>query len=184
MGQHRGFAGGSAADQQFRPGGVDRGQEGSGVVGAVGQQQHRGVQQREQAVGEVDLVAVTRAPDRAADDGAEQAAGAGLDQTQQPHARVAGERELVTDPAQPAPVPVAVGNLDRVKAVECDRAQPAKHTPGVLGWPSGPATISNNALSGAGPRRRRSSRKAFSDTAGTTIPAPARPAVSLAHTRR
>jgi hypothetical protein len=60
---------------------------------------------------------------------------------------------------------------------------PAKHTPGVRGCASGLATTSNNALNGAAPNRRRSSRNAFSDTAGTTMPAPARPAHSFAHTR-
>jgi hypothetical protein len=58
---------------------------------------------------------------------------------------------------------------------------PAKHTPGVRGWPSGPATTSNSAFTGAGPRRRRRSRSAFSDGDGTATPAS--PAVSLLHTR-
>lgn len=59
---------------------------------------------------------------------------------------------------------------------------PAKRTPGVDGWPSGPATTSNRAFSGTGPRRRRRSRRAFSDGHGTSMPAS--PVVSLPYTRK
>ena len=68
---------------------------------------------------------------------------------------------------------------------ECFRRLDVKVGPnrtlGVCGWASGPATTSNNALSGAGPSRRRRSRSAFSDGSGTSRPASL--AVSLPHTR-
>ena len=55
-------------------------------------------------------------------------------------------------------------------------------TPGVRGWPSGPASVSNSAFSGATPIRRRSSRSAFAD--GTARPSPPSAAVSFAHMPR
>ena len=57
---------------------------------------------------------------------------------------------------------------------------PRQLTPGTRGGASGPATTSNSAFSGAGPSRRRTSRSAFSDTAGN--PRPSSPAVSFPHT--
>jgi hypothetical protein len=56
-------------------------------------------------------------------------------------------------------------------------------TPGVDGWPAGPASTSNSARSGAAPTRRRRSRSAFADgygTPGTRSSA----AVSFRHTPR
>ena len=121
-------------------------------------------------------VASSRSPAdrRPADDGAEQGAGAGLDQAHQPQGRVAGEAHPVADAAQPAPVAVGVGHLERVEPSKATVRIPGKHTPGVRGWASGPATISNSALNGAGPSRRRRSRNAFSDG----------PPPSTAHRRR
>ena len=58
---------------------------------------------------------------------------------------------------------------------------PPKQVPGLRGWASGPATTSNRAFIGAGPRRRRRTRSAFSDGHGTATPAS--PAVSFAQTR-
>ena len=55
-------------------------------------------------------------------------------------------------------------------------------TPGVRGWPSGPASASNSAFSGAIPIRRRSSRSAFAD--GLARPSPPSAAVSFPHMPR
>ena len=52
--------------------------------------------------------------------------------------------------------------------------------PGIRGWPSGPASTSNNILTGAAPTRRRKPRSALPD--GTESPSPSSAAVSLAHT--
>jgi hypothetical protein len=39
--------------------------------------------------------------------------------------------------------------------------------PGMAGWAAGPASTSNNAFNGAGPRRRRRSRSALADGLGS-----------------
>ena len=73
------------------------------------------------------------------------------------------------------------GTLSELQPSKATVRSPANRTPGVQGWPSGPATTSNSAFNGAGPSRRRRSRSAFSD--GLATGKPCSPAVSLAQTR-
>ena len=68
------LAGGAAADQKMSPGRGDLFHQVRRVVGPVGQQQHPLAQQRDQLAGQRHLAALALA----ADDSAEQPAGAGL----------------------------------------------------------------------------------------------------------
>ena len=114
--------------------------------------------------------------------GAEQAAGAGLGQRHHPQGGIPRKAHPVADPARSRP---GCGRCRGPSGSSARRrrqcAARRSDTPGVCGWASGPATTSNRAFSGAGPRRRRRSRRAFSDGDGTS--SPASPAVSLPHTR-
>ena len=118
-------AGGLGPRQQQRAGGRDLAQERVRVEGPVQQHQHARVQQGQQPPGHGGLVPVSGRPER----GAEQAAGAGLGQRHQPQRGIPGKTHPVPDPAQPAAVAAGVGDLDRVAAVEGDRAQPAEPHP-------------------------------------------------------
>ena len=125
MAQDGRVAGGLGPRQQQRAGGRDLAQERVGVEGPVQQDQHARAQQRQQPPGHGGLVPVRRRPQR----GAEQAAGAGLGQGHQPQRGIPGKAHPVPDPAQPAAVTARVGDLERVAAVEGDRAQPAEPHP-------------------------------------------------------
>ena len=57
-------------------------------------------------------------------------------------------------------------------------------TPGVTGWASGPARVSNTRFMGSAPSRLRRSRRAFAVGSATSIPTPVRAAVSLCQTSR
>jgi site-specific DNA recombinase len=114
------LAGGAAADQEMSPGRNDLFHQVRRVVGPVGQQQHPFAQQRDELAGQRHLTALALA----ADDRAEQPAGAGLGQGHDPHRRVPGDPQLGHLLAQPGPVPVTAGHFHRVQAVERDSAQP------------------------------------------------------------
>ena len=84
------------------------------------------------------LVAITGRADGPADHRTQQATGAGLDQTHQPQRRIARESQPVPDAADPAAVAVGIGNLQRINAIESDRAHPSKahpRCPGLRQWP-------------------------------------------------
>ncbi len=125
MTQHDRVTGGLGPRHQQRAGSCDLAQERVGVEGPVQQDEHAGPQQVHQAAGHGGLVPVGGRPER----GAEQAAGAGLGQRHQPQRGVSGKAHPVPDPAQPPAVTAGVGDLERVAAVEGDRAQPAEPHP-------------------------------------------------------
>jgi hypothetical protein len=118
-------AGGLGPRQQQRAGGRDLAQERVRIEGPVQQHQHARPQQGQQPPGHSGLIPVRGRPERRA----EQAAGAGLGQRHQPQRGIPGKAHPVPDPAQPPAVAVRVGGLDRVAAVEGDRAQPAEPHP-------------------------------------------------------
>ena len=122
-----GVAGGLGAGQQHRPGGVRprRGRRSRRRPGRASTSMP-GPQQGQQPPGQVGLVPVGRRAER----GAEQAAGAGLGQRHQPQRRVPGEAHPVADPAQPGPVAVGVGDLQRVQPSKATVRSPAKRHPG------------------------------------------------------
>ena len=84
-------------------------------------------------------------------------------------------REAFIFPSQPRFRAVSGTFSDLQPSKATVRYRP-NHAPGVRGWPSGPASISNSAFSGAIPIRRRSSRSAFA----TGSPGPARRALPSA----
>ena len=123
--EHRRLAGAGAAAQQLRPGPGDRREQPGRVIGAVGQHQHALAQQRHQLAGQRSLITVALR----ADHGAEQSAGPGLGQGHHPQRRVPGQAQAALHLPQPRPVPLAIRHLDRVQAVERDRAQaPVGHS--------------------------------------------------------
>ena len=125
MPQDAGMAGGAGAGQQHGPGGVDLGEEGVRVEGAVDQQEHAWAQQVQQPPGQVGLIPVSRR----AEHSAEQPAGTGLGQGHQPQGGIPGEAHPEADPPDPRPVPVSAGNLQRVQPIEGDGAQPGEAHP-------------------------------------------------------
>ena len=118
-------AGGLGPRQQHRPGGRDRAQERVAVEGPVQQDEHARAQQVQQPAGHGGLVPVGCGPER----GAEQAAGSGLGQGHQPQRGISGKAHPVPDPAQPPAVTPGIRDLERVAAVEGDRAQPGEPDP-------------------------------------------------------
>ena len=127
--QHRQATVAAQPDQVVGAGGGELGEEVGGVEAAVGQHQHVRPEQPEKPARVVGL------PDRGrAEHRAQQCAGAGLDQGHQLHRRVAGDAERGAQFAQPGPVALAVGDLDRGAAVEGDRAEaPEPHSRSA--WP-------------------------------------------------
>ena len=127
--QHRQATVAAQPDQVVGAGGGELGEEVGGVEAAVGQHQHVRPEQPEKPACVVGL------PDRGrAEHRAQQCAGAGLDQGHQLHRRVAGDAERGAQFAQPGPVALAVGDLDRGAAVEGDRAEaPEPHSRSA--WP-------------------------------------------------
>jgi len=125
MTQHDRVAGGLGPRHQQRPGSRDLAQERVAIEGSVQQDEHARVQQRQQPARHGGLVPVRGRPER----GAEQAAGASLGQRHQPQRGIPGKAHPVPDPAQPPAVTAGVGHLERVAAVERDRAQPAEPHP-------------------------------------------------------
>ena len=119
--QHRQRAGRAQPGQELRAGAGQLGEELPGVEAAVDQHQHVRVEQAQQAPRVVGFPG-RRWPEHRA----QQGAGAGLDQGHQSHHRVAGDPERGAQLAQPGPVAVGVGHLDRHAAVEGHRPVPAE----------------------------------------------------------
>ena len=90
----------------------------------------------------------------------------GLDQGHQLDDRVAGHAvgRRSSCPSQPRFAGVS-GTLTDLQPSNDTVRYPPDMTPGVRGWPSGPASTSNSAPAGATPIRRRRSRSAFADGA-------------------
>ena len=59
----------------------------------------------------------------------EQASGTRFDQAHQPQRRVTGKGQPVPNSANPATVVFGVGNLERIKSIESNRAHPSKAHP-------------------------------------------------------
>jgi hypothetical protein len=119
------MAGGLGPRHQHRAGGRDLAQERVRIEGPVQQNEHARPQQGQQPPGHGGLVPAGRRPQR----GAGQAAGAGLGQRHQPQREIPGKTHPVPDPAQPPAVTAGVRGLERVAAIEGDRAQPAEAHP-------------------------------------------------------
>jgi hypothetical protein len=141
--------GGAGAHQQ-RPGTL-RGvaDEGNRVVAGIGQQQHRGIQAGQQPGGVAGLTGAFGTKP-----GGQQPAGAGLDQHHQPQQRIPEAAVDAAAFAVPRPGVAMVGHPHRGPSTITTR-KPRHHTPGFPGRPTGTASVSNSARSGAGPTRCR-----------------------------
>ena len=120
-GQHRRLADRADPGQELRAGAGQLGEELAGVEAAVEQHQHVPVEQTQQATRVVGLCGRRRPEHRT-----QQGAGPGLDQGHQFHHRVAGDAVRGAQLAQPGPVAVGVGHLDRHAAIEGHRPVPAE----------------------------------------------------------
>ena len=87
--------------------------------------------------------------------------------------------EALIFPSQARFRPVS-GTLIEVHPSKATVRNRPNRIPGVHGWAAGPASTSNSAFNGAGPRRRRRSRSPLADGHATGRPPSA--AVSFAHT--
>ena len=113
--------------QELGAGAGQVGEKRLGVEPAVNQHQHVGAQQRQQPSRVIDF-AGGRCPEHRA----QQRSGAGLDHRHQPDHRIPGGAQRGAELAQPGPVAVGVGHLERHAPVERDGAVAAEpHAGGV-----------------------------------------------------